>query len=127
MRTDILRFFIDSAEPDDWETTAMNWILAAIVVAILCAGLTFGLKALLKAAASHHDKKIWGRGKTWLSFFIGLFPVFVILLIIWYSTRDFVNFIQVGGLFKGVIMAWILYLLVMIVGHLVSPWRRELI
>ena len=41
MLQDILRFFIDNVEPDDWETTAMNWLITAIVVAVLCAGSTF--------------------------------------------------------------------------------------
>jgi H+/Cl- antiporter ClcA len=127
MLQDILRFFIDNIEPDDWETTAMNWLIVAIVVAVLCAGLTFGYKAARKATAAHSDQKIWSRRQTWLSFFIGLFPVFFTLLIIWYMQRDFFNYIQVGGLLKGTLFAWILYLFVMVVGHLVSPWRRELI
>ncbi len=127
MLQDILRFFIDNIEPEDWETTAMNWLITAIVVAVLCAGLTFGYKAVRKATAARIEQKIWSRGQTWLSFFIGLFPVFFALLIVWYLTRDFLNYIQIGGLVKGTFFAWLLYLFVMIFGHLVSPWRRELI
>ena len=127
IQSNFLRFFIDNIEADEWGDIAFSWVIAALVVAVLCAGLTFGLKAFMKMIASHQDKKVWKRGKTWLSFFIGLFPVFIVLWILWYMSRDFVNFIQVGGLLKGVIFAWLLYLLIMIVGHLVSPWRRELI
>lgn len=122
-----LRFFIENTEDDLWKETATSWIITAFVVAVLIAGVSFGYKALRKAAAAHHDKKIWSRGKTWLSFFIGLFPVFFTLLFIWYLKLDFVNFIQLGGLLKGTLFAWIVYLFLMIVGHLVSPWRRELI
>ena len=32
-----------------------------------------------------------------------------------------------AGLLKGTFFAWILYLIFMVIGHLVSPWRRELI
>jgi hypothetical protein len=122
-----IRFFIDDIDSDLWQETATSWIVTALVVAILLAGASFGYKALRKASASHHDKKIWSRPKTWLSFFIGLFPVFLVLLFVWYSNRDFTNYIKVGGLLKGTLFAWLMYLFLMIIGHLVSPWRRELI
>ena len=122
-----LRFFIENVESDNWEDTATSWVITAIVIAVVFVGLTFGYKALRKATAAHHDQKIWSRGQTWLSFFIGLFPMFLVLLGVWFMKRDYFNFIQIGGLVKGVVFAWLLYLILMIGGHLVSPWRRELI
>lgn len=122
-----LRFFIEDIDTELWEETATSWIITALVVAVLFAGITFGYKALRKAGASHHDQKIWSRGKTWLSFFIGLFPVFIVLLILWNLEGDYTNYIKIGGLLKGTLFAWIIYLFLMITGHLVSPWRRELI
>lgn len=107
--------------------TAQSWLITALVIAVVLSGLSFGYKALRKATASHHDQKIWSRQQTWLSFFIGLFPVFCIVLLVWYVTRDFFNFVDVGSLLKGVLISWVIYLLVMIAGHLLSPWRRELI
>ena len=127
LESKFLRFFIENVESDDWEKTATNWIITAILIAVIFVGLTFGYKALRKAAASHHNQKIWSRGQTWLSFFIGLFPLFFTLLAVWYATRDYFNFIQFSGLVKGVLFAWFVYLILMIGGHLVSPWRRELI
>jgi len=127
LESKFLRFFIENVESDDWDETAMNWVITAVVVAVIFVGLTFGYKALRKAAAAHHDQKIWSRGKTWLSFFIGLFPLFFVLLAVWYAKLDYFNFIQFSGLVKGVLFAWFLYLVLMIGGHLVSPWRRELI
>ena len=121
------RFFIEDIDTELWEETATSWVVTALVVAVLLAGLSFGFKALRKASASHHDKKIWSRGQTWLSFFIGLFPVFIVLFFLWYLDRDFTNYIKIGGLVKGTFFAWIIYLFMMIFGHLVSPWRRELI
>src|SRR5829696_8165982 len=122
-----LRFFIENVDPHNWEETATGWVITAVVVAVIFTGLTFGYKALRKAAASHHDEKIWSRGQTWLSFFIGLFPILLVLMGVWYTTRDYFNFIEFSGLVKGVVFAWLLYLILMIGGHLVSPWRRELI
>lgn len=127
LENDFLRFFIDNIEPDDWQDTAQSWLITAVVVAVLGAGLVFAYKALRKSMADIARKKIWTRGQTWLLILIGIFPIFIAMFAVWYLTRDFLNFIQVGGLFKGVVFAWILYLIFMVVGHLVSPWRRELI
>jgi hypothetical protein len=122
---EILKFLVPNIE-EAGDDTAMNWLITAIVVSVVIAGLSFGYKALRKSMASHLDQKIWSRRQTLLSFFIGLFPVFSVLAAVWYLTRDFFNFMNVGSLLKGVVVAWILYLVIMIVGHLVSPWRREL-
>jgi hypothetical protein len=115
------------SKSDDDPQTAMNWFVTAIVVAVIVAGLSFGFKALRKSMAVHLDKKIWSRRQTWLSFCIGLFPVFLGLLSVWYISRDFFNFVEVGPLLKGVLIGWFLYLLIMVIGHLISPWRRELL
>lgn len=124
---DFLRLFIENIESDNWQDTAISWLITAIVVAVLGAIMTFGVKAFLKASAKIQVEKIWSRGKTWLLIGIGLLPLFLVLLGIWYFTRDFRNFVLIGGLFKGTVFAWLLYIFLMILGHLVSPWRRELI
>lgn len=122
-----LRFFIENIEPDDWQETATSWLITAVVVAVLVAGLVFAYKALRKSMADIARKKIWTRGQTWLLILIGIFPIFFVLLAVWYMTRDFLNYVQFGGLVKGTLFAWFLYLIFMVIGHLVSPWRRELI
>jgi H+/Cl- antiporter ClcA len=127
MESDFLRFFIDNIEPDDWADTAMSWLTVAIVVAVLGAGLIFAFKAGRKSMAHIAKNKIWTRGQTWLLILIGIFPIFLTLLVVWYMSRDYFNFIQIGGLLKGTLFAWLIYLFLMVTGHLVSPWRRELI
>ncbi len=127
LENDFLRIFIDNVEPDDWADTAFSWVLVAIVVAVLVAGGVFAFKAARKSTAGIARKKIWTRGRTWLLIFIGIFPIFLALILIWYMSRDYYNFIQVGGLLKGTLFAWLVYLAVMVAGHLISPWRRELV
>lgn len=127
LQDDFLRFFIENIEPDNWQETATSWLITAVVVAVLAAGLMFAVKALRKSMADIAKRKIWTRGQTWLLILIGIFPIFFVLLAVWYMTRDFLNYVQFGGLVKGTLFAWFLYLIFMVVGHLVSPWRRELI
>jgi H+/Cl- antiporter ClcA len=127
LQDDFLRFFIENTDPDDWQDTAMSWLITAVVVAVLAAGLTFAYKALRKSMADIAKRKIWTRGQTWLLILIGIFPIFFVLLTVWWLKWDFWDYVQFGGLVKGTLFAWFLYLIFMVVGHLVSPWRRELI
>jgi hypothetical protein len=46
-----LQLFIDSCEDEGCEETALNWVLAAVVVAITCALLMLGVKWFKKYAA----------------------------------------------------------------------------
>ncbi len=122
-----LRMFVDSCDEEGCEDTALNWVIAAIVIAIICALLMLAFKWLRKYTAINIVQKAWSRGQTVVLMLVGLIPVVLVLLIVWYTTRNFFNYVGVGGLLKGIVMSWLLYVLFMFTGHLVSPWRREII
>jgi len=119
--------FVDSCDEEGCEDTALNWVIAAIVIAIICALLMLAFKWLRKYTAINIVQKAWSRGQTVVLMLVGLIPVVLVLLIVWYTTRNFFNYVGVGGLLKGIVMSWLLYVLFMFTGHLVSPWRREII
>ncbi len=125
LENDFLRMLFAAA--DDEPDTAVSWMTTLIVTAALAAGLIFAFKGLRKYLADIAKRKIWTRGQTWLMIFVGLFPIFFALLAIWYLNRDYLTFVQIGELFTGTLFAWIIYLVLVILGHLVSPWRRELV
>jgi hypothetical protein len=127
LESDFLKFFTTNREIDDWQDTASSWVLTALVISVLCAGLMLAYKWLRKYLAGSIKEKTWSRGETVLLMVIGLLPVFIVVLIFWYATRDYFNIIGVGGLIKGIVFSWLLYLLFMFIGHLVSPWRREIL
>ena len=122
-----LRMFVDSCDEEGCEDTALNWVIATIVIAIVCALLMLAFKWLRKYTAINIVQKAWSRGQTVVLMLVGLIPVVLVLLIVWYTTRNFFNYVGVGGLLKGIVMSWLLYVLFMFTGHLVSPWRREII
>jgi hypothetical protein len=124
-----LQLFIDSCEDegDGCDETALNWVTATIVVSIVAALLMLAVKGLKKYAAINLIQKAWSRGQTVVLIIVGLLPVLIALIFIWYTTRNFFNYVGVGGLFKGVVFAWLLYALMMFAGHLLSPWRREIL
>lgn len=122
-----LQLFIDSCEDEGCEETALNWVLAAAVVAIVCTLVMLGIKWFKKYAAINLKEKAWSRLETVVLIIVGLLPVLIALLIIWYTTRNFFNYVGMGGLLKGVVFAWLLYVLMMFTGHLLSPWRREIL
>lgn len=125
--SDWLRFFTQYRDVDGWEETATSWVLAAIVVAVIGAGIVFAYKAVRKQAARTIVERTWSRGETVLLILMGLLPVLFLTFGIWYLSRDFTNIVGLWGLIKGIVFAWLLYLVLMLVGHAVSPWRRELL
>ena len=122
-----LQLFVDSCEDDGCDETALNWVIAAVVVAIVCALLMLAIKWLKKYTAINLIQKAWSRGQTIVLIIVGVLPVLLALIIIWYTTRNFFNYVGVGGLLKGVVFSWVVYVLLMFTGHLVSPWRREIL
>lgn len=122
-----LQLFIDSCEDDGCDETALNWVIAIVVVAIVCALLMLAIKWLKKYTAINLIQKAWSRGQTIVLIIIGVLPVLLALIVIWYTTRNFFNYVGVGGLLKGVVFSWVVYVLLMFTGHLVSPWRREIL
>jgi hypothetical protein len=127
LESDFLKFFTSNREIEGWDDTASSWVLAAFVISVLVAGLTLFYKWLRKYLAGNIKEKTWSRGQTAVLMLVGLVPVFLAVLMIWYATRDYFNIIGVGGLIKGIVFSWVLYLLFMFVGHLLSPWRREIL
>jgi uncharacterized oligopeptide transporter (OPT) family protein len=122
-----LRLFVDTCEEEGCEDTALNWVIAALVIAIVCALLMLACKWLRKYTAINIVQKAWSRGQTVVFVLIGLIPVLIVLLVAWYTTRNFFNYVGVGGLLKGIVFSWLLYVVFMFTGHLVSPWRREIL
>lgn len=127
LESNILRWFADYRDIEGWDDTAQNWLIAAIVVSVLGAGLMFFIKWLKKRMAGVIKREAWSRGETLILMVVGLLPVFVGLLVTWYISRDYPNIIGVGGLFKGILLSWFLYVLLMVLGHALSPWRHELL
>ena len=124
---DFFQLFLDSCDDEGCEETALNWVIAAAVVAIICALLILTFKGLKKYTAINLVQKAWSRGQTIVLIIVGLLPVLLVLVVIWYSVRNFFNYVGVGGLLKGIVFSWLLYVLFAFTGHLLSPWRREIL
>ena len=124
---DFLQMFLDSCEDDGCEETALSWVIAAIIVAIIYSLFTLAFKWLKKYTAINIVQKAWSRGQTVVLIIVGLLPVLITLIVIWYTTRNFFNYVGVGGLLKGIVVSWLVYMLFVFTGHSLSPWRRELL
>jgi amino acid transporter len=122
-----LQLFVDTCEDEGCEETALNWVIAVVVVAIVCALLMLAIKWLKKYTAINLIQKAWSRGQTIVLIIAGVLPVLVALIVIWYTTRNFFNYVGVGGLLKGLVFSWVVYVLLMFTGHVLGPWRREIL
>jgi hypothetical protein len=122
----VLEWFTGDPSVPNWESTTTNWLIAALVIAALCTGAMAVFKLFLKAKAPNPRQRIWPRPKTVKFILAGLFPVFAIISMAWYLSHDFTNIIAVPGLFKGVFLSWMIYLLFMLISHAWGEWREDL-
>lgn len=121
----LLEWFTGNTAVDGWQDTATNWVVTAIVVAAVCAGIMSIIKLFLKQRALRPDTRIWPRRKSLLFILSGLVPVFVAASGVWYLSRDFVNIMTITGLMKGIVFSWALYLVLMLVSHSWGEWRDD--
>jgi hypothetical protein len=125
MSSDFLRFFTENRDIDGWQDTAFSWVIEAILISVVGAGIMLTVKWLRKRTAAVITQKAWSRNATIVFIVIGLAPVLVLALVFYYASRDFANVVGVSGLAKGVVFAWLLYTMWMLAGHL-GPWRRDI-
>ena len=126
LANDLLRFFTEDRSIRGWEEAATSWLITGLVVAAVVAGLMLLYKLMQKKAAGNIKEQVWSRGESVLLMLAGLLPVLLGVAVIWYWSSNFFKVMGVPGLFKGIVFAWVVYLIFMIVGHLAGPWRREL-
>lgn len=108
-----------------WEDIATNWLIAAVVLAVIASMLMVLVKWVMKQRASNPREKTWGLKRTVAFILYGFLPVAVAVAIAWYASLDFHAIAGVPGLFKGILIAWVLYTICMLVAH-VAAWRNDL-
>lgn len=121
----LLEWFTGNTAVEGWQETATDWVIAAIVVAAVCAGTMSIIKLFLKQRAPRPDRRIWPRRKSLIFILVGLIPVFFAASGVWYLSRDFVNIMTITGLMKGIVCAWALYLFFMLLSHSWGEWRDD--
>jgi hypothetical protein len=122
----ILRFIASNREIDNWQDTAFNWLIAAVVISIVCVGLMVTIKFVIKQRAPNIKRRVWSRSRTVVFILVGFFPVLLATFFVWYLSRDFVNIVGVGGLLKGILFSWLLYTMLMLIWHSFGEWRRDI-
>ena len=125
IQNDFLRFFAENRDIDGWADIAFNWLMVAILISILSALLMLGVKWFLKRAAGVIRKQAWSRRRTIVFIVIGVVPVFILELIFYFASRDFQNIVGVAGFTNAVILDFILYPILVLLGHL-GKWRRDI-
>jgi len=103
--------------------TAVSWLLTGLVIAALATGAMVLFKKFRKDRALLKDKP-WSLAEVFGYLAVGLFPIFAVLLAVYYLSLDFTNILGVQGLFKGVACAWLLYVVLMVGNDLIWPWSR---
>lgn len=121
----LLRSLATNRDVEGWETTATNWLIAAVVVAIIIALLMVLVKWALKQRAGGPRDKTWSRSRSVAFVLYGFLPIALAVGLSWYLSLDFHTIAGVPGLFKGICIAWILYMGCMLIAH-ATAWRNDL-
>src|ERR1700746_3698694 len=94
----LLEWFTGDPSVPNWEATALNWLISALVIAAASTGVMALVKIIWKAKAPSPRGRIWRRSKAVIFILVGLVPVLISTATAWYLSRDFVNIIAVVGL-----------------------------
>lgn len=120
----LLRALATNRDIPGWEDTAMNWLIAAIVIATIVTLLMVFVKLARKKMAVGAELT-WSRKKTALFALSGLLPVAALLAAVWYSSMNFQSIAGVPGLLKAILIAWLFYSASMTLAH-AGLWRNDL-
>jgi len=121
----LLRSLASNRDVPGWEETAMNWLIAVIVIAVAGALIMVFTKALRKKAASGPITRMWNPSQSVMFILAALLPLALIVWGAWYFSINFHSIAGVPGLLKGIFISWLLYTTCMVIAHL-GPWRKEL-
>jgi hypothetical protein len=79
----------------------------------------------MKAKPGLAKERVWARAKTLMFVLAGLLPAVGLMLVIWRFNTSYLVLVDMSGMLMGLLFAWGLYVLFMLVAH-VGLWRRDL-
>jgi hypothetical protein len=124
--TSITDWLITNNQPANYEEVAQNWLIALLVIAVGWALFSFAAKWLIKKLARLTKHKIWGRRWT-IVYMLGIAVLLgVSVALVWRASLDFTFVVGTPGLFKGIFVGGLLYIILMLVLHLFGDARRDL-
>ncbi|MEW6733926.1 MAG: hypothetical protein AB1489_21545 [Acidobacteriota bacterium] len=125
----ILRLFVTDpimrTITSDWIVVANSWFATSLLIAFTFAIVMLLIKWLMKIFAIVEKHRIWTRRQTILFLAVGLLLNFISLTFLWYADDVFFTVVAVYGLLNGILSSWLIYAILVSLGHLVF-WRREL-
>lgn len=122
----LLRGLITNDEPENYEQVATDWLLALFVVAFIWMAVMLVFELYRKWRQVHAEGRVWGTGRILIWMLLGLAPVLATVVAIYYYSLDFQTVVGTPGLFKGIVVGWLLYVLMFLFSHLFGDLRRDL-
>jgi small-conductance mechanosensitive channel len=122
----LLRGLITNDQPENYEEVATDWLLALFVVAFIWMAVMLVVELYRKWRQVHAEGRLWGTVRILVWMLLGLAPVLVTVLVVYYYSLDFQTVVGTPGLFKGIVVGWFLYVLMFLFGHLFGDLRRDL-
>jgi hypothetical protein len=124
--TRIAEWLITNDQPNNYQEVATSWLAALFIIA--ASWMTVMLLAEIVQRKRYSDERryMWGTMKTlgWIA--LGLVPVLVTVCVVFFNSLDFQLVVGQPGLYKGIFLAGLIYVSMMLAGHLFGNLRRDL-
>jgi len=121
----ITDWLITNNQPNNYDEVARDWLIALVVIAAAWALVAFAFKWLIKSQAKLPKNKIWGRTKTIVYILVVTVLLGITVSIVYKSSLDFIFIVGLPGLFKGIFVAAVVYIILMLIFHLFGDSRRD--
>lgn len=124
--TDIAEALITNDQPNNYQEVATSWLAALLIIAAIWVALMLVAELIQRGRYPDEKRKMWGTLKTLGFIAMGFVPVLISVCATYFYSLDFQTVVGKPGLFKGILVAGVLYFAVMLIGHLFGNLRRDL-
>src|SRR4051794_37950624 len=125
MLTKLAESLITNDQPKNYQEVATSWLATLFVIAAAWMAVMFIVELIQKNRYDDEKRRMWGTIKTlgWIA--VGLVPMLITICLAYYYSLDFQTVVGLPGLFKGIFVAGVIYVTLMLVGHLFGNLRHD--
>lgn len=116
---------ITNDQPNNYQEVADSWLAALFVIVVVSTIVLIVYQWTKKRMDSR--RRQWGRVKILLLMLVGLGLTMISVVLTYYFSLDFQTVVGTPGLYKGIVVGWVMYAVLFLGGHLAVPdLRRDL-
>jgi membrane protease YdiL (CAAX protease family) len=116
---------ITNDQPNNYQEVADSWLAALFVIVVVSTIVLIVYQWSRKRMDPR--RRQWGRVKILWLMLVGLGLTMISVVVTYNVSLDFQTVVGTPGLYKGIVVCWIMYAVLFLAGHLAVPdLRRDL-